>query len=351
MKHFHRLAIAALAAGTIGTVSPAQIVSPAPFYATHEGDGSIPYGFTQPSRMQQIHGDRIGSPNVITGLSFRRDGISNGSPHAAVQPKSVTLDVVFADSVASGSATNDFVGNRTGNTVTVFQGQISTPPTWAIPATTAPADFDFRLPLTPWVYQGTAAFLWEVTATATSANTRINVDSAQSAFPLFSWCSYSMVGTGCNTPTGTFDLRGRGQNLGGLGSFTVAVTATGAPANTTCAWITGVTPANLPITGLCTALWPSHAVSVSASSDATGRAEPFFQVPSNPAWLDVPLEMQMFAPDPSQSSAIPIAGSNGITYRVAPMAPSFAAGLLVAVTPNAATGTLLANRAAIVRFD
>lgn len=351
MMKFRSLTIAAITVGKLTATTTAQIVSPTAFYATHEGDSSIPYGFSQPSRMQQIHGDRIGHPSVITGLSFRRDGIANGSPHAAVPPKVVTLDVVFADSLALGSATNDFAGNRAGNAVTVFQGQISTPPSWAIPAATAPTDFDFRLPLTPWVYQGSSEFLWDVTATATSANTRINVDGAQSAFPLFSWCSYAMVGTGCSTPTGTFDLRGRGQNLGGLGSFTVAVTATGAPANTTCAWITGVTPANLPIAGLCTALWPSYAVSVPASSDAAGRAEPFFQVPNNPLWLDVPLEMQMFAPDPSQSSVIPIAGSNGITYRVAPMGPAFAAGLLVAATPTAATGTWLATRAAIVRFD
>ncbi len=331
---------------------PAQsVVSPSPFYATREGDLATPYGFSQPSRLQQIHEDLIGASRVISGISFRRDGISNGAAHAAVLGKTITLNLVMADAVALASATNSFASNATGNAVTVFAGSISTPPVWATPARSAPSPFDFRIPITPWFYAGSAAFLWDLHSSTTSDNQRVNLDAAQSAFPLYSWCSFDMQGFGCTTATGTFELRGSGQNLGGLGAYTVKVTALGAPATTPCAWLVGFAALNTPVPGLCTTLWPDSLASITTTSDATGKAEPFFQVPSNAAWLGLPLEMQMFAPDAAQPFAIPVAASNGLSYRVEPMAPAFATGMLVSGTVGSPTGTLLTTRAAIVQFD
>lgn len=330
----------------------AQTVSPSPFYATREGDLSMPYVFSQPSRMQQIHGDLVGAPQLFTGITFRRDGISNGAAHAAVPGKTITLSLVIADSVGIGAATNMFANNATGNATTVFSGTVATPPSWAVPARSAPSPLDFRLPHSGWFYAGTSAFLWDATTTATSDLQRVNLDAAQSGFPLFSWCSFDMQGIGCPTSTsGEFELRGSGQNLGGLGAYTVKVTALGAPMSTSCAWLVGFLPLNTTVPGLCTTLWPDPAASLTTTSDATGRAEPWFQVPSNPLWLGVNLEMQMFALDAGSPWPIPVAGSNGLSYRVEAMAPAFPVGALVTGTPTNATGSLLTTRATVVQFD
>jgi len=98
-------------------------------------------------------------------------------------------------------------------------------------------------------------------------------------------------------------------------------------------------------------VWPDPAASLTTTSDATGRAEPWFQVPSNPLWLGVNLEMQMFAVDAGSPWPIPVAGSNGLSYRVEAMAPAFPVGALVTGTVGNPTGTLLTTRAAVVMFD
>lgn len=346
-----RSALALCACVASGLPLVAQTVSPATFYATREGDLSIPYVFSQPSRMQQIHGDLVGAPQLFTGITFRRDGISNGNAHAVVPGKTITLSLVMADSVAIGAATNAFASNATGGVTTVFSGTVSTPPIWATPARSAPAPLDFRLPHAGWVYSGAGAFLWDAATTATSDTVRVNLDAAQSAFPLYSWCSYDMQGFGCATANGVFELRGSGQNLGGLGAYTVKVTGFNAPSSTPCVALVGFGVVNTAIPGLCTSLWPDPVASFTATSDATGKAEPWFQVPSNAAWLGANLEMQMFAPDASLAFPIPVVGTNGLTYRVEPMAPAFSVGAVVTATPTNATGTLLATRAAIVMFD
>lgn len=338
------------AAAALTASLPAQVVSPDPHFATREGDVSIPYAFSQPSRLLQIHEDLVGAPRVIQGLSFRRDGIGNGAPHAALSPKTITLTVTMGDAVFRASANATFASNFTGTVTTVFSGTISTPPTWSVEARTAPTPFDFRIPLTPYLHLGAQPLAWDADSTATSDLARVNLDAAQSAFPLFAWCAYAMQGTGCTTPNGTFDLRGSGQNLGGLSTFTVKVTTTRAPSSTACAWLLGFAPIGLPITGLCIPLWPQLAASVTTTSDATGRAEPFFQVSSNPIWLGVPMEMQMFAADATQAG-IPVVGSNGLSYRVEAMAPAFNVGCVVSGTPSSSTGTVLSSRAVVVQFD
>ncbi|MFO1054461.1 MAG: hypothetical protein U1F36_19750 [Planctomycetota bacterium] len=329
----------------------AQSVSPSPFFATRDGDLSMPYVFTQPSRQQQIHGDLIGNPMVLQSLTFRRDGSANGTAHAVVPGKTITLSIVLADSVDCSAATNTFANNVTGNAVTVFSGTVSTPAIWGVTAKKSPTDFDFQFPITPWFYAGAGSFLWDATSSATSDNTRINLDAAQSAFPLFSLCSYEMHGTGCPLVSGPFELRGTGQNLGGLGAYTVGVTATGMPTTTPGVWIVGFLALDLPIPGVCANLWPQYAVSVPTTSDATGKATPYFQVPSNPAWLGLPMEMQMAYADASLPFPVPVALSNGLTYRVEPMEPAFNVCSVVTGTPGNATGTLLTTRAAIVRFN
>lgn len=356
MLHLRSFVVAAVFPATVSSlVSPElagqSIVSPDPFYATREGDLSAAHVFSRPSRLQQIHGDLIGTARLITGIAFRRDGISNGAAHAPVPSKTVQLNLVMADAVAVATASNVFASNMTGNVVTVFSGSVSTPASWATPARAAPAPIDFRIPIVPWPYAGTGAFLWDADSSATSDNQRIDLDAAQSRFPLFSWCSYDMHGSGCTTPNGEFELRGSGQNLGGLGSFTVKVTAHGAPPTTTCAWLVGFAPLDAPIPGLCSRLWPQSLASMTRTSDALGKVEPHFQVPSNPAALGLPLEMQMFAPDASQRTGIPIAGSNGLTYRVEPMAPAFAACTITSTTSGSPSGTLLNARGVVVRFD
>jgi hypothetical protein len=327
----------------------AQTVSPDPGFATREGDLSLPYVWTLPSRIQQLHEDLQGVPLLIQGLSFRRDGIRNGDPHPPVAPKTITLTVELSPAVPCASATATFAANRTGPSTVVFQGTVATPSGWQTPARAAPADFDFRLPLLPWAWSGQGAFLWDADSSATSSGTRVDVDAAQPAFPLYSWCSYAMIGAGCATASGTFDLRGSGQNLGGLGAFTVKVTASGGPSNAPAVWFVGASPAPASLPGSCVGIWTLPVASIFGATDGGGRWGPWFQVAAQPAWLGVPLEMQVAAADATQAG-LPIAATNGLTYRVEPMGPAFGACCVVSATAGAVSGTLL-QRAAIVRFD
>src|SRR5690606_21098640 len=147
MRRAHLLAVPLL----LGSLLTAQaVVSPSAFYATREGDLSTPYGFSQPSRLQQVHADLVGAPRVVHGIAFRRDGIRNAAPHAAVTGKTVVLTLVMADAVGVAAATNQFEANATGNVATVFSGPVATPAAWMTPARSAPAASDFRLPIAPW---------------------------------------------------------------------------------------------------------------------------------------------------------------------------------------------------------
>ncbi len=339
----------ALAFTLLAAPLAAQVVSPSPAFGAQEGDLSLPYVWTQPSRMQQIHEDLQGTPMLIQGIAFRRDGIRNGDPHPAVAPKSITLNLAFAPAVACAAATGTFASNATGASTVVFQGMLSTPAAWQVPARTAPADFDFRIPIQPWPWSGTGAFLWDADSSATSTADRVDVDAAQPSFPLFAWCSYEMHGAGCATQNGVFEIRGSGQNLGGLGAFTVKVTGVEGPASAPAVWFVGAVPSPATLPGLCAQVWTTPVASVATATDATGHVEPFFQVPSNQAYVGLPLEMQMAAFDASQTG-LPVAATNGLTYRVEPMGPAFTACCVVAPTSGASTGTLL-QRAAIVRFD
>ncbi|MBK8975012.1 MAG: hypothetical protein IPM29_03730 [Planctomycetes bacterium] len=332
------------------SVTTTQIVSPHPQFAFQEGDLSTPYLFTRSSRLQQIHEDLNGTPMLISGIAFRRDGILNGDPHPAVAPKTITLSVSMAGAVPCAQATATFASNATSTPTLVFQGTISTPASWQLPAREAPAPFDVRIPLVPWPWTGQGAFLWDADASATSTADRVSVDSAQPSFPLFAWCSYTMRGFGCTTPNGEFSLRGSGQTLGApIQQLTVRASARGGPASAPAAWVIGFVAPGGSLPGLCAPVWPVPAVSAGGTTDAAGSWDPLFQVPYNPAWLALPLEMQAAAADASQPG-LPVALTNGLTYAAQPLGPAFSVCTVQSSTSGSPTGTLL-QRAAVVRFD
>ncbi len=329
----------------------AQIVSPHPHYANHEGDLYTPYLFTAPSRVQQIHEDLVGTPRLIQGLSFRRDGSLNGAPHPSVPAKTVTLTIDFAAAVPCVTATTTFASNATSTPTRVFGGTISTPASWQVPAASSPTDFDLRIPLSPWPYSGNGAFLWDAASTATSTTDRVLVDGASPSFFLFAWCGYQMHGSGCTTANGTFEVRGTGQTLGApINGFTVKVTTAGGPSVAQSTWLIGFQALGANLPGLCAPIWPAPVASVTGATDAVGAWSPFFQLPMNPAWLGLGMEMQVAALDASQPAGLPLAASNGLTYRLAPMAPAFSVCSVQTSTAGSTTGSLL-QRAAVVRFD
>jgi hypothetical protein len=335
----------------LATTAAAQgIVSPHPAFATQEGDLSTPYLFTRPSRVQQIHEDLGGVSRLIQAISFRRDGILDGDPHPAVAPKVATLTLRIARAVPCARASATFAANEVTQPSVVFQGNVSTPAAWQIPAREAPAPFDLRLPIAAWAWDGQGAFLWDAESTATLNTDRVGLDAAQPAFQLFAWCSYRMVGSGCTTPNGEFALRGSGQTLGApIQQFTVRVSGRGGPAGAPSAWLVGFAPAAATVAGLCGPVWPAVVASQSGTTDAVGAWDPLLQLPNNQAFVGLPVHMQAAAIDASQPG-LPVAVSNGLEYRIEPLGPAFRVCLVQSATQGAPSGTLL-QRALVVRFD
>lgn len=344
------LAIAVL---TFAAATAAQsVASPSPHYGTWEGDLWNAHPFSVDARLQQIHSDLGASAFAITKLTLRREGSLNGVPQAGVA-KTGTLVLKMAPSVASAAATNSFTANYAGTATTVFSGTFSLPPAWATPATQSPTPFDFPIVFTtPYVHLGTSSSLWDAQVSGLSNTDRVYLDHASSGFSLFANCAYDMYGTGCTTPTGTMSARGTGQNLGGLGSFNFGIRSTGAPANAPGVLLIGAGAIALTVPGLCSKLYvnPLATVPSAANSDAAGVLDTYVMVSGSAALIGVPVNLQAAAIDPTQVG-IQVAVSNGVTFRTAPMAPSFAVSQVRQAASSTTTPTLVATQATVVQFN
>ena len=349
---FKLVLLASLAATAAAQVSPAH-------FATWEGDlfniYPFSYSTTAPNwlRLQQIHEDLMGPPVPITKLTFRREGSINGTPAGNVPVRSITMVLTMAPSVAIAAATTSFAGNVSGASTTVFSGPVSTPLPWATPAMKSPTDFDFPIVFTtPFVYLGSGAFLWDLGVLSMSSTVeRVYLDHAQSGFSLFANSAYQMYGSGCTSPNGKMELRAYGQTLGApIQAITWGVTTTAAPASTPAAWLIGSQQINQPLQGLCTNVYTNPLVTVAGTTDATGTWQVYFQTPQNPVFFATSLTMQTAAADATQPFFLPVAASNGLVYRAAPMQPTFAVAIVRGLNGNA-TGSLLTGQATVVKFN
>ena len=338
----------AVVAALAVTDAHAQSPSPHPHYGAYEGDLWNVYPFTAASRIQQIHEDRAAAA-VFTALHFRRNGDLNGVPHDPVA-KSLTLKLVLAPSVALASVTSSFAANYAGTATTVFQNTLSLPTAWQTPPTSSPSSFDMTIAFTaPFPHAG-GPFLWDAESSAFSINERVYLDAASSGFSLFAPCAYEMYGQGCTTANGVMTARGIGQNLGGLGQFGYTTRTDGAPANAPGFVAFGAGITSLPVPGLCAPMLvnPLVVLPTANPSDANGVLTAVLLVPSNPVLLGFPVTMQTLAFDPAQTAPLKISISNGLSYRTAPMAPTFQVGHVRQAAGSTSPPTVLTSQAVVV---
>lgn len=335
----------------------AQTVSPSHF-KDWAGDLSTPYPFSYNTtaaatlRLQQIHGDLTGNTLVFTKMAWRRNGVFSGTLPAAIPPKTMTVKLTFAASVAPASATTNWSTNYATAGTVVFSGTVNTPASWATAPRSAPAPFELGVAFTaPYAYVGSGPFLWDCDVTSATTTDRVVLDLAQSAFPLYAWCAYDMYGTGCSNGGAEVQLRGKGQTvLSPVNQFSITSVTANAPVSAPATVLIGTTQLSVPLPGLCTNVYTNALASLSGTTDASGLWEPYFGVPFNAAYVGVPLTMQSAVLDLARPG-VQLAASNGLVYRVAPPQPSFAAAMVTGTTGSATATSAISGRATPVLFQ
>ena len=331
-------------------------VSPAHF-ASWPGDLSTPYPFSYNTtaattlRLQQIHEDLQGGVKVFNSLAFRRASVLGTTLPAAIPVKTMTLKLTLGPSVAAAAATTAWPNNYTATGTQVFAGQLVTLPTWNVGPRSAPAPFELVVVFqTPYVYAGTGPFLWDCDVLTATTQDRVNLDQAQSGFPLFSWCAYDMLGVGCSTAGVEMELRGTGQTvLAPVNQFSILASTIKGPASAAGALLVGVQQTATPLPGLCTLVYVNPLFTLGGTTDAAGTWSPLIVVPYKAAYVGLPLIMQSAVSDASRP--IPLSASNGLSYRGAPPQPSFAISMVQGTTGSAAATSALVGRGTVVKLN
>ena len=185
----------------------------------------------------------------------------------------MTLKLTLAPSVAAAAVTTSWTANYAGAGTQVFSGQVITLPTWSAPLRSAPTPFDLMVVFqTPFAYTGTGSFLWDCDVTSATTQDRVTLDYAQSGFPLYAWCAYDMIGTGCLAGGVEMELRGTGrQCLAPVNQFSVLASTLKAPASSAGVLLVGAQQIAAPLPNLCTLVYVNPLFTLSGTTDAPGR--------------------------------------------------------------------------------
>lgn len=154
--YLRRLPALALAASL-----PAQgtfVVSPASLQST-AGNQALNAIEPTSGRWQQVHGDLLGSAQVIRGFRLRRD---ETVPVLSISTAQSVIVEVWMGEVDFANASTDFAANLGPAPVQVLPGAQLQLPDW-VAGGSSPAPFDLDVQLAvPFVYSGTKALVVEV---------------------------------------------------------------------------------------------------------------------------------------------------------------------------------------------
>jgi hypothetical protein len=316
--HHFLLAAAALAAAA-GAQSP--VTSPRGFDTT-EGNASFnhftPVGSTVGRRFQQIDNTQGGTPFLIQGIGWRRDGGASGGG-SNVPPRTLDLEVTMG-SVNMGVLTRVFDDNYTpGTRQTVFTKKSVNMPDWSGNAGT-PAPFDFTVMLdTPFVYLPPGALVVDFTHENLVYNPPgpTGGSSVDRAYVGATTATGAVLGSGCiaSTGSGAFSqlmrLENNGPSMPDFG-MRMRVSATNAPFSTPVALNIDLSDQNLTIPGLCTTLHagPVASLMLGVADGAGAIPETSISFRYFPQFIGAQLVTQLAALDPIQPG-IPAVLSNG----------------------------------------
>jgi hypothetical protein len=324
------------------------VVSPI-VYTRQEAPGNNYYPWNGPFRFQQVHTDLVGTPRPITGLAWRRNQdqfLPTGSP-----ARTLDMEVLLCDSNAAAWSTT-FASNYVGTPRLVFTRKNVNAPDWSPPIEERPAPFDHAIAFdTPAPYLAVNDLLYELVVYSSSTSATYMADSAVFPATVTSmWGTYSSVGTGCRTPTGTFLVRSQIQHV--LASTTISFgwSVSGAPPGSGTVLV-GLAPINVPVPGLCTNLYTLGMLYVPFTTGNTGSGNTTAaSLPFDPSWTSIVLSVQAAAPDPSQTG-LQVAASQGARCEIPAAMPAVRGARLWALgNPTATTGSTATSGWLVTRF-
>ena len=177
MRFLATLCVLALAADSSSQTS---VVSPAHFTAAEANvDNSYPFGFGTTFRYAQIHDDLAGTPRLIKGLSFRRDGTQ--TVVTLYLPYSVTLDLWCSTATTTAATPSTSFDQNHG----ADKSRVITARNFNFPQTDhsfVPNPFVYDVPFDiPFIFVGARSLCWEVHKTAATNSAAYFLDAASGA--------------------------------------------------------------------------------------------------------------------------------------------------------------------------
>lgn len=318
---------------------PAQnhVVSPSTF-TQHEGSGnnSIPF-FGASYRYQQLHGDLKGTPRLLTGIGWRRDGML--LDNTAFVARSVDMEVWLGDGDFTTHGTT-FASNYVNPPTNALVRKVVSAPDHVLRPDFQPAAFMFAVMFdTPVLYIGLKDLLWEVVIHANTNTTGYALDSVRGN-DNFVIGGFTTSGVGCSTSNGAMKLRTT-HRATLQGSLTLTWAVAGAPSNAISVVLTGLTNPRLPLPGLCSAerLYTDAAlVQIAGTTTATGTLSTgTFMLPFDARLVGLHVTAQAVAIDASRPLGVVV--SNGNDAVMPPQPTNYPVSRLYASSATAVTGS------------
>lgn len=292
----------------------AQAFSSPAGYVLVEGAGVHDYTLFKFSdlRWQQLDDTNVGRrATTVSRIAWRRDATSATNP--AWIARTMDLQVVLADSVPAGAASEGFAANYLGAPTTAFLTRPVNLPDWTQPPTTTPAPFDLVLSLdAPWVYTGVHSFLWELQTSKNTALANYGNDFQAIAGVAGPSTPGTVIGSGC-TPTGqTSPMSLTCKLTNQVIRFRAGYTVSGAPPRAPSVLSLDLVNSDLRIPGLCERLvaQPTVLIGLGLTDANGGRAFAIENIPFQEGLVGVNLFSQAVSFDPGQPG-LKVALSNG----------------------------------------
>ena len=294
--------------------------------------------FEKVGRLQQGVGDLHGSAKTFLKMAFQRDALLPAN--AAYVSRTLEVEIKFAKTNLA-AMTQTFATNPTNS------------PNWTARPSQQPAPYDFVFTFdTPYAYDGTTDFLWDLAITATSA--------PASAYPIdmatqsgIANGRYYQQGVGCSTPLGTMDLRSTPLSNKLQSKASIAWSLEHAPGNAACALLIGTANPAMPVTGLCGKLYVTPETTLNFATSAAGAfTTPTFSTPWNGSITGVKLQAQAAAVDATKSP-IPVSVSNGLSSYFGWLPASQIVSTTVSSygNPTATTGFVITGQAIVTTYN
>jgi hypothetical protein len=328
------------------------VVSPiANAAAEGNSNNTIPFGFGSATQSyQQSHGDMMGRPMTIVGVSWRRDGALATNTAYAAKTITTTLYLGGGDHERFGTT---FATNYTTARTQVATGAFAMP-SWATAPAVPPATFTFRIPTTAYAWNGATELVWEWRGTAMTSTHNMFGDAVSAAD--VGSVNDTSYGSGCistGQAPNPFQLNSTFTTSRLNNQHTFLWTGQYARASVGAALNIGVAATNTPFPGLCTNIYTNPVIIISGLGTTAAGVLNVGPVssPYNASWVGFAFFSQAWCLDVGQPVAIKASGSDGSRCIVPGLGGPRVSRLYNTTSAVALTGTVGHSYGLVVRFD